>query len=94
MTQEQREQKARELLGKHHACEDRWYSCPLSEEGCCDDRQPRECNCGLDDNVRKLVELMAETERAVMEEVAGETRRFTSVGAVAQWCRQQIKERS
>lgn len=29
----------------HHICEDCWYSCPLSKEGCCDDRET-ECNCG------------------------------------------------
>lgn len=29
----------------HHQCEDRWYSCPMSDEGCADERQT-ECNCG------------------------------------------------
>lgn len=44
--------------------------------------------------IPSLVKLLADTERATLEEVAGETRRFTSAGAVAQWCRQQAKERS
>lgn len=69
MTHADREQKARELLGKHYVCEDCWYSCPLSEDGCCDDRQPKECNCGLDENVRGLVALLADTERATLERV-------------------------
>lgn len=29
---------------RHHECEDGWYSCPLSEEGCYDERQ-KECDC-------------------------------------------------
>jgi len=32
----------------HYECEDCWYSCPKSEEGCCDDRGGEECNCGAD----------------------------------------------
>ena len=32
----------------HYYCEDCWYSCPKSEDGCCDDRQGDECNCGAD----------------------------------------------
>jgi hypothetical protein len=31
----------------HHVCEDCWYSCPLSSEGCCDERET-ECNCGAE----------------------------------------------
>jgi|SRR5208282_4906089 len=33
----------------HHICEDCWYSCPLSSEGCCDERQI-ECNCGAEEH--------------------------------------------
>lgn len=32
----------------HYICEDCWYSCPKSTEGCCDDNQGSECNCGAD----------------------------------------------
>jgi len=31
----------------HYTCEDCWYSCPLSAEGCCDERE-KECNCGAE----------------------------------------------
>ncbi len=31
----------------HLACDDCWYSCPLSEEGCCDESQ-KGCNCGAE----------------------------------------------
>ena len=31
----------------HYYCDDSWYSCPLSSEGCADDSIPQdECNCG------------------------------------------------
>jgi hypothetical protein len=33
----------------HRVCEDCWYSCPLSEEGCCDERAT-ECTCGASDH--------------------------------------------
>lgn len=36
------------LRRKHDECEDCWYSCPKSEDGCCDDEQGDECNCGAD----------------------------------------------
>lgn len=29
----------------HASCEDPWYSCPLSVDGCADDREI-DCNCG------------------------------------------------
>jgi len=31
----------------HHTCEDCWYSCPMSAEGCCDERETG-CNCGAE----------------------------------------------
>lgn len=46
--------KAGELIARleelkigHYACEDCWYSCPKSKEGCCDERQEG-CTCGAD----------------------------------------------
>lgn len=32
---------------RHYECEDSWYSCPKSEEGCADDRETG-CTCGTD----------------------------------------------
>jgi hypothetical protein len=29
----------------HYTCEDPWYSCPLSEDGCANDAAGDECNC-------------------------------------------------
>ena len=33
---------------QHYACEDCWYSCPKSPEGCCNDAEGDECTCGAD----------------------------------------------
>ena len=32
----------------HHYCEDTWYSCPKHEDGCANDSESDECNCGVD----------------------------------------------
>lgn len=34
---------------KHYYCEDRWYSCPKHEDGCANDSDGNECNCGADE---------------------------------------------
>jgi len=36
----------------HYQCEDGYYSCPASEEGCRDERykDSKECNCGAEDH--------------------------------------------
>ena len=36
------------LYRKHDECEDCWYSCPKSADGCCNDAQGDECNCGAE----------------------------------------------
>ncbi len=33
----------------HRYCEDPWYSCPKAEDGCADEREGTECNCGADE---------------------------------------------
>ena len=38
-----------ELERGHYYCDDCWYSCPKAVDGCCDERQGDECNCGADD---------------------------------------------
>ncbi len=32
----------------HVSCDDCWYSCPKSEDGCCNDQEGDKCNCGAD----------------------------------------------
>ena len=42
----------------HRYCEDIWYSCPKHEDGCADEREGDECNCGAD-------EINAEFDKAI-----------------------------
>ena len=51
----------------HFYCEDKWYSCPKHEDGCADEREGDECNCGAD-------EINAEFDKAItaLEEVLAE----------------------
>lgn len=34
----------------HQTCEDNWYSCPKSSEGCSNDAAGDECTCGADEH--------------------------------------------
>ncbi len=37
------------LRRKHDQCDDPWYSCPKSEDGCINESLPKDyCNCGAD----------------------------------------------
>lgn len=45
-----------ERFQTHYECEDGWYSCPLSEEGCLDTRRGKDCTCYVGD----LKEFIAE----------------------------------
>jgi len=45
----------------HYYCEDSWYSCPKSEDGCSDKRQGNECNCGADEKNAAIDVLLRET---------------------------------
>lgn len=38
---------------KHYECEDSWYSCPESENGCSDDRKVG-CNCYAGELIKAL----------------------------------------
>ena len=40
--------KLPETKRSHYYCEDCWYSCPKSEDGCCNEAEGDECNCGAD----------------------------------------------
>lgn len=59
----------------HEECEDCWYSCPLSEGGCCDESQKKECNCGEENRHRKVKQYLSSCQerlvQAVREEVEG-----------------------
>lgn len=42
------------LKREHTNCEDCWYSCPKSVDGCCDGSQGDDCNCGADQHNAKI----------------------------------------
>ena len=43
----------------HYRCEDHWYSCPKSPDGCANDSAGDECNCGADSHNDKIDELLS-----------------------------------
>lgn len=43
----------------HYECEDRWYSCPKSEEGTFNEfYNEDECNCGADEHNKTVDEVI------------------------------------
>ena len=54
MENDPRLQVAMDAIG-HEACEDCFYSCPKSEEGCCNDLAGDECNCGCEEKARRVL---------------------------------------
>ena len=49
----------------HYYCEDRFYSCPKHEEGCANDFDGDECNCGAD-TVNKSIDAAIEALRTAL----------------------------
>lgn len=47
------------LLLPHHESPDCWYSCPKSDDGCCDESRGNNCTCGAEDHNTKVNELRA-----------------------------------
>ena len=58
-------EEAEKLASAHRECEDSWYSCPLSFEGCSNDGAPKCCTCGRDALVKRIAHaLVARAEKA------------------------------
>jgi hypothetical protein len=56
------------LKRPHLSCEDCWYSCPKSEDGCCNDSIPKdECTCGADAHNARIDAALA-VEQTVRKE--------------------------
>jgi len=70
MTPDERRERAEQVAGSHYECEDCWYSCPLSDGGCCDDRQPKECNCGRDERIKRIMHELRDAEARGWERAA------------------------
>lgn len=57
---------------RHYECEDSWYSCPLSEDGCANDANT-ECNCDAMD-VANLKAAYLELRELALQVFHGDTR--------------------
>ena len=62
------QERAAAIIGGHYDCEDPWYSCPLSPDGCANANMGKECTCGYDDRKQNVERLIAETRRAALLE--------------------------
>jgi hypothetical protein len=70
VTQAQPEPGAKELIAElvrlarrqHYSCEDPWYSCPKSPDGCANDSEGDECNCGADKHNDAIEQIAAKLE--------------------------------
>ena len=51
--------KLNSLKINHYICDDPWYSCPFSSEGCANENEPHECNCGASDQKAKIDAIIA-----------------------------------
>ena len=61
-------QVAEQIAGPHRECDDPWYSCPLSKEGCADDSLPIECRCGRDELVKRITDALTTATQQGREE--------------------------
>ena len=51
----------------HHYCEDTWYSCPKHEDGCANELDGDECNCGADEENEKIDKAITALKQALAE---------------------------
>lgn len=52
---------------KHYSCEDGWHSCPKSDDGCYDESQGDECNCGAEKNKEWWGKVLSALRQALAE---------------------------
>jgi len=50
------------MLIQHNECDDPWYNCPKSKEGCRDEYAGTECNCGADRHNKNIKSLYDEVK--------------------------------
>ena len=60
----------------HLYCEDKWYSCPKHEDGCADEREGDECNCGADEINAEFDKAITALEEVLAEHAMRETQRL------------------
>jgi hypothetical protein len=61
---------------KHHYCEDTWYSCPKHEDGCANEAEGDECNCGADEVNAQFDKAITAIKEALREHAMYEVQRL------------------
>jgi hypothetical protein len=64
----------------HYYCDDTWYSCPKAEDGCANDAEGDDCNCGADVLNAEIDKALAAVREALAEPVKQEPVAFISAG--------------
>ena len=67
---------ASNLAGVHFTCEDCWYSCPLSSEGCCNEHAVTDCTCGATARKHAIMAALLQVEQEVWGKVITHTQRY------------------
>jgi hypothetical protein len=60
----------------HLYCEDTWYSCPKHEDGCANEAEGDECNCGADEVNAQFDKAITAIEEALAEHAMREVQRL------------------
>ena len=60
----------------HLYCEDIWYSCPKHEDGCANEREGDECNCGADEINAEFDKAIPALEEALADHAMQEVQRL------------------
>jgi hypothetical protein len=69
----------------HHYCEDTWYSCPKHEDGCANDAEGDECNCGADQANAVIDSAITSLRQAIAEAEKQEPLGYFSVNDYGRW---------
>ena len=86
MTNKEAMQMALDTLSEskrsHYYCEDRFYSCPMHEEGCADALEGDECNCGAN-FVNETIEKAIEALRTALAQPEPDARKLAKIHQAA-----------
>jgi hypothetical protein len=52
-------------IRRHYHCYDSWYSCPKSDDGCANDLDGDDCNCGADEHNAEVLSIVAQLNDAI-----------------------------
>ena len=76
----------------HHYCEDTWYSCPKHKDGCANESEGNECNCGADEANAEIDKAITDIKEALAQPEQDSTYTYASSLATAIWQKHYIKE--